>query len=201
MVYTAAYDSNGRVVSYLVTRDYMYNKKEWVPANSIKFITSGYGKVTVSVSGNQYTWVNYNTVDASYSLISGLYTYSYVPCLEYKAVDGHGWYKVPVSLTSNNNSYGWTLASAPGVSIELIMSYAENNNPTISASNKEIVEGDTFNALDNVTAYDPEDGDITNKIKVTENTVNTKVAGEYKVTYEVVDSKNKKTTTRNTCRN
>ena len=194
MVYTAAYDSNGRVVSYLVTRDYMYNKKEWVPANSIKFVTSGYGKVTVSVSGNQYTWVNYNTVDASYSLISGLYTYSYVPCLEYKAVDGLGWYKVPVSLTSNNNSYGWTLASAPGVSVELIMSYAENNNPTISASNKEIVEGDTFNALDNVTAYDPEDGDITNKIKVKENTVNTKVAGEYKVTYEVTDSANKKTT-------
>ena len=195
MVYTAAYDSNGRVVSYLVTRDYMYNKKEWVPANSIKFVTMGYGKVNVSVSGNQYTWVNYNTVDAAYSLISGLYTYSYVPCFEYKVVDGQGWYKVPVSLTSNNNSYGWTLASAPGVSIELIMSYTQENDPTISAKDKELVEGDTFNALEGVTAYDQEDGDLTSKIKVIENTVNTKVPGEYKVTYEVNDSTNRKSTT------
>lgn len=194
MVYTAAYDSNGRVVSYLVTRDYKYNKKEWISADSIKFVTMGYGKVSVTVSGNQYTWVNYNTVDASYSLISGLYTNTYVPCLTYQVVDGQTWYKVPVDLTSNNHSYGWTLASAPGVLIDLTMSYVTENDPTISASDKEIVEGDTFDALDKVTAYDPEDGDLTNKIKVTENTVNTKVPGEYKVTYEVVDSTNRKVT-------
>ena len=82
------------VVSYLVTRDYKYNKKEWIPANTIKFVTMGYGKVSVTVSGNQYTWVNYNTVDASYSLISGLYTNTYVPCLTYQVVDGQTWYKV-----------------------------------------------------------------------------------------------------------
>ena len=193
IVYTAAYDSTGKVVSYLVTRDYKYNKKEWIPANTIKFVSMGIGKVSVTVSGNQYTWVNYNTVDASYSLISGLYTNSYVPCITYQVVNGQTWYKVPVSLTSNNNSYGWTLAQAPGVAIDLVMSYAQNNDPTINAKDQEITENKEFKPLENVTAYDQEDGDITNKIKVTENTVNTKIPGEYKVTYEVEDTTNRKT--------
>ena len=194
MVYSAAYNEKGQIVAYLVTSDYKYNQKHWVPADSIKFVTTGYGKVTVSVSGNQYTWVNYNTVDASYSLISGLYTNSYVPCLTAQVVDGQIWYKVPVSLTSNDNSYGWTLANAPGVSVELIMYYAENNHPTITAQDKEITEGKEFKPLEGVTAYDTEDGDITSKIKVTENTVNTKTPGEYKVTYEVSDNNNNKVT-------
>ena len=194
MVYSAAYDENGKVVSYLVTRDYKTNKKEWIAANTIKFITSGYGKVNVTVSGNQYTWVNYNTVDASYSLISGLYTNTYIPLLTSQEVDGQVWYKVPVSLTSNNNSYGWTLAYTSGVSVELTMSYAKNNAPIITASDKTIMENKEFKPLENVQANDVEDGNITNKIKVTENTVDTRTPGEYKVTYEVTDSANAKTT-------
>ena len=53
----------------------------------------------------------------------------------------------------------------------------------------------TFNEiLHGVTASDKEDGDLTSKIKVVENTVDTKKVGNYKVTYKVTDSDNNETT-------
>ncbi len=192
MVYTAAY-KNGIPVAYLVTSDYWYDQKEWVSADSIKFTNTSYGKVSVTVSGNQYTWVNYNTEDAKYSLISGLYTNSYVPIIDKTEVGGNTWFKVPVNLTGNNNIYGYTLASAPGVSITASSSIVTNTAPVITANNKSIEVGKDFDPKKSVTAYDAEDGDLTNKIEIMENTVKTNEAGEYKVTYRVVDSKSTET--------
>ena len=189
MVYAAAFN-NGVPVAYLVTSDYWYDQREWVSADSIRFTNDSYGKVSVTVSGNQYTWVNYNTDDARYSLISGLYTNSYVPVLESKVVGSNTWYKVPVNLTGTTNVYGYTLASAPGVSITLSQSVQTNTAPVINASDKSIYVGDSFDPKANVTASDAEDGNITNKIVVTENTVNVNAAGTYKVTYSVTDSNN-----------
>ncbi|EUJ28749.1 putative peptidoglycan linked protein [Listeria grayi FSL F6-1183] len=63
-----------------------------------------------------------------------------------------------------------------------------NSQPTINANDKTIKVGDTFNPLSGVTATDAEDGDLTSKVKVTANTVNTAVAGTYTVTYSVTDS-------------
>ena len=189
MVYAAAFN-NGVPVAYLVTSDYWYDQREWVSADSLRFTNNSYGKVSVTVSGNQYTWVNYNTDDARYSLISGLYTNSYVPVLESKVVGSNTWYKVPVNLTGTTNVYGYTLASAPGVSITLSQSVQTNTAPVINASDKSIYVGDSFDPKANVTASDAEDGNITNKIVVTENTVNVNAAGTYKVTYSVTDSNN-----------
>lgn len=45
-----------------------------------------------------------------------------------------------------------------------------------------------------VTAEDAEDGNLTDKIKVIENTVDTTKEGKYKVIYEVVDSQGAKVT-------
>ena len=193
MVYTAAYENN-IPVAYLVTSDYFHDQKHWIPADSIHFTDNTYGKVSVTVSGNQYTWVNYNTDDAKYSLISGLYTNTYVPVLDSVAIGGNTWYKVPVNLTGNDNVYGYTLASAPGVSITTDKAVVVNQKPVITANDREIDESTEFNPKENVTAYDPEDGDITNKIEVTENTVNSKVPGEYRVTYKITDSSGETTT-------
>ena len=187
MVYAAAYN-NGIPVSYLVTSDYWHDQKEWVSADSLRFTADSYGKVSVTVSGNQYTWVNSNREDIKATLISGLYTNSYVPVLESTKVGSNTWYKVPVNLTGNTNVYGYTLASAPGVSISLSKAVLSNTKPVINASDKTIYVGDSFNPLAGVTATDAEDGNITNKITVTANTVNTNVAGTYQVTYKVVDS-------------
>ena len=65
---------------------------------------------------------------------------------------------------------------------------AFNHVPTISASDKTIVVGAKFEPLKGVTAKDNEDGDLTSKIKVIKNTVDTKKAGTYNVTYKVSDS-------------
>ena len=65
---------------------------------------------------------------------------------------------------------------------------AVNHVPTISASDKTITVGDKFDSLKDVTATDKEDSDLTSKIKVISNTVDTKKAGTYEVTYQVTDS-------------
>ena len=69
-----------------------------------------------------------------------------------------------------------------------------NEKPVINAKDLELKVGDKFDALNGVTASDNEDGDLTSSIKVVENTVNTKKAGKYKVTYKVTDSDNNETT-------
>ena len=193
MVYATALDNN-MPVAYLVTSDYKYDQKHWISSDSIKFTDTTYGKVSVTTSGNCYTWVNYNTEDAAYSLISGLYTNTYVPILESIKVGNNTWYKVPVNLTGNNNVYGYTLSSAPDVSISTSKSVVTNSKPTITATDKELNENDSFDPKKDIKATDPEDGDLTSKIQITENTVNTKVAGTYKVTYKVVDSANQSVT-------
>ena len=58
-----------------------------------------------------------------------------------------------------------------------------------SAKDKSIVEEDSFDPKNDVSAYDAEDGDLTSKIEISENTVDTKKAGTYKVTYKVSDNK------------
>lgn len=65
---------------------------------------------------------------------------------------------------------------------------AINHVPTINASDQTITVGDKFNPLKDVTANDNEDGDLTSKIKVINNTVDTKKAGAYEATYQVTDS-------------
>ncbi|MBC1799979.1 LPXTG cell wall anchor domain-containing protein [Listeria booriae] len=94
--------------------------------------------------------------------------------------------------TITNNKLEWQLdALAEG---DYILTYkvtapiTVNQKPTISAQNKTLFVGDTFQPLTNVTANDPEAGDITSGITVKENTVNTALPGVYKVVYEVTDS-------------
>ena len=187
MIYAVAFENN-IPVSYLVTSSYAFDQKAWVEASAIELTNTNYGLVTITLEGNPYSWVNYNTDDASYSYISSLYHNTYVPILDTINNNGTIWYKVPVSLINNNNIYGYTLASAYGVSIKTATPTTISYKPTITAEDKVITEGETFNPKAGVTASDPEDGDLTSKIEVIENTVNTSVPGEYKVTYKVQDS-------------
>ena len=91
--------------------------------------------------------------------------------------------------TTNENVYGYTLSKYSSyIKIELSSPIVENILPVINAEDKELYVDEEFDVLKDVTANDNEDGDLTNKITVIENTVNTKVAGTYKVTYKVVDS-------------
>ncbi|MBC2185390.1 DUF5011 domain-containing protein [Listeria sp. FSL L7-0253] len=60
--------------------------------------------------------------------------------------------------------------------------------PVINAEDKTIKQNETFNPLNDVTATDKKDGDITSAIQVTKNTVDTTKIGEYDVDYKVTNS-------------
>ena len=60
--------------------------------------------------------------------------------------------------------------------------------PVIKGAEDKVIHlGDNFNAREGVTAYDNEDGDLTNKIVVT-GKVQTNTVGRYALTYTVTDS-------------
>ncbi len=63
-----------------------------------------------------------------------------------------------------------------------------NTPPIIHANDRELTQGEAFDPLENVTASDQEDGDISASIQVTHNDVDSNQAGVYHVTYEVRDS-------------
>ncbi|WDA67574.1 immunoglobulin-like domain-containing protein [Lactococcus lactis] len=60
--------------------------------------------------------------------------------------------------------------------------------PVINASDITLKVGDTFGPKTNVTAHDEVDGDITSKVTVTSNDVDTTKPGVYHVTYHVTNS-------------
>lgn len=64
-----------------------------------------------------------------------------------------------------------------------------NHIPAITAEDKTLKVGDTFDPLKDVTALDKEDGSLTDKVEVLYNTVDINNAGVYEVTYKVTDSK------------
>ena len=95
-----------------------------------------------------------------------------------------GKYEVIYKVTDNQ---GATCTKTIAVTVNPKMEVL-NEAPTIDAADKTITVGDTFDPKAGVTAKDAEDGDLTNKIEVVKNTVDTKKAGEYEVTYKVTDS-------------
>ena len=63
-----------------------------------------------------------------------------------------------------------------------------NAAPIINAEDKTLTVGDTFDPKADVTAEDVEDGDLTDKIEVLKNEVDTTKSGKYEVTYKVTDN-------------
>ena len=189
MVFTTAYNKEKQPVAYLVTSDYKYDQKHWVSADSIRFVSSKYGQASVTVPNtNTYTIINPDTVDSLATHISGLYHYNYVPILEERNVDGYLWYRVPVDLSGTNLEFGWTLASAPDVKINVYEYKTSNTPPVIYATDKTIIQGRDFDPNKDVTAYDNEDGPL--PVKVANNEVKKDIPGTYNVTYEVTDKDN-----------
>lgn len=89
-----------------------------------------------------------------------------------------GWSPAVEEMVTKNITYNATW----------VMNWIPINAPVIHATDKTITVGDTFDPKAGVTAKDAEDGDLTDKIEVAKNTVDTKKAGKYEVTYKVTDS-------------
>ncbi|WP_455537806.1 fibronectin type III domain-containing protein, partial [Terrisporobacter sp.] len=96
-----------------------------------------------------------------------------------------GVYKVVYEVTDNDGNK---------VTKEIKVTVRSNEKPEISAKDVVIKVGEKFDAMSGVSASDKEDGNITSKVKVIENTVDTTKAGVYKVVYEVTDNDGNKVT-------
>ena len=100
-----------------------------------------------------------------------------------------GSYKVTFSVT-DNGGYSATASATVTVAKKPVPLTKLNIAPTLTLQDKTITEGDSLDLKTLVvSAQDPEDGDLTSKVKLTDNGGfdNTKV-GSYKVTFSVTDS-------------
>ena len=96
-----------------------------------------------------------------------------------------GKYEVTYKVTDRKGaSYTKTITVTVNPKMEVL-----NAIPTIKAEDKTITVGDTFDPKADVTAEDVEDGDLTDRIEVLKNEVDTTKAGKYEVTYKVTDRK------------
>ena len=96
-----------------------------------------------------------------------------------------GKYEVTYKVTDNGGaSYVKTIKVTVNPKMEPI-----NAAPIIKAEDKTLTVGDTFDPKADVTATDEEDGDLTNKIEILKNDVDTTKPGKYEVTYKVTDRK------------
>lgn len=111
-----------------------------------------------------------------------------------------GYYHEQSALSQSGDIIDWTIGNRESkVDIPLRVmdpgaATPDNTRPEINVSAKNTnvslnSKFDNAKALEGVTAYDKEDGDITRKIIVTSNTVDTSKPGYYVVSYSVTDSK------------
>ncbi|PTI69544.1 DUF5011 domain-containing protein [Staphylococcus succinus] len=83
--------------------------------------------------------------------------------------------------------------SALGVSATLVTpnlsaEATDNSIPELKGIKDTVIEkGDDYNLLNGVSAFDKEDGDLTDKITISGN-IDTNKPGQYKVEYKVEDS-------------
>lgn len=101
-----------------------------------------------------------------------------------------GWYQVVYTVT---DQWGKTTDKAISVNVKY------NAVPVIHAENKAFHENEygadwMDKVLNDVTAEDVEDGNVTDKIEIIKNNVDPKTPGSYEVTFKVVDSLGKSTT-------
>ena len=158
----------------------------------VSFKVNGALNVTLNASETSITEGESVTLTANAQGGSGNYSYVwYVNDVEDTALQGKEvtisptkttTYKVVVTDMSENKSSTATITVNPKMEVV-------NEVPTINVSDKTLTVGNTFDALKDVTAIDKEDGSLTNKIEVLNNTVNIDKAGVYEVTYKVTDSK------------
>ncbi|MBC1552218.1 DUF5011 domain-containing protein [Listeria booriae] len=101
---------------------------------------------------------------------------------------------VTTQATVTHQDLGFTDEDYTNYSNDVTLSVLANNAPTITATDHTLKQGGTFNPLADVSATDPEDGNLTSSVKITANDVDTTKAGVYHVTYSVTDSDGNVTT-------
>ncbi|RDY27320.1 DUF5011 domain-containing protein [Romboutsia weinsteinii] len=94
---------------------------------------------------------------------------------------------IEVNDGGNGNSSDHSVIANPKLT-------TNNAKPTINASNKSLKLGNKLDIMENITATDPEDGNLTSIIEVESNNFKENKIGRFEVVYKVTDSNNNVTT-------
>ena len=163
-----------------VTKDITYNAtwvKNWVPMNAAPVITAT--DKTIEVGDEFNPRADVTATDEEDGDITNK-----IEILKNDVnVNEPGIYDVTYKVTDTQGaSYTTT------IKVTVNPKAADLNAcPVINATDKTLTVGDEFDPLADVTAEDEEDGDITDKIEILENEVDTTKPGKYEVTYKVTD--------------
>ena len=162
------------MASNAFNRDKSFGGKDF-NSNTIGVTKKGISGVTVyktpDTNSYFYTMKNPKRGDAVYDFS--------VNIIDKVVNNGKEFYKIYAD-DSSDTKYGYVLTNN---------FYVSNSQPVINASDKTINLGSSFNYMDDVSASDKENGNLTSKVTYNGN-VDVNKAGEYKVTYNVVDNSN-----------
>ena len=165
-----------------VTRDITYNATwvmNWVPMNAAPVITAT-DKI-IEVGDTFDPMADVTATDAE----DGDLTDKIEILKNDVNVNEPGIYDVTYKVTDTQGaSYTTTIKVTVNPKAAVL-----NACPVIKATDKTLTVGDTFDPKADVTATDEEDGDLTDKIEIKKNDVDTTKPGKYEVTYKVTDSK------------
>ncbi|EGP4874477.1 DUF5011 domain-containing protein, partial [Enterococcus faecium] len=109
------------------------------------------------------------------------------------SIDGK--YHFATAWTPNNNILDWAVLGNKTDKCDLEYDQLDpaygTEKPVITASDRKISLGQDFTgafAMQGVSAFDEEDGDITKDVVIADGNVNSNVVGTYPITYKVTDS-------------
>ena len=179
---------DGKVIAYLIETDYSKNQKGWITSDALTFVEKDLLKVNITASGD---YVNVFTTPGG-SVLGSMYDATYSTVLDAKPYNNDLWLEIYYGIDNTKAWINTNISSSKGS-----MNFTTNNlgdkRPVIEAEDFVLLENQEYHPLDYAKATDQEDGDLTSKIKVKENTVKINQSGSYYITYQVTDSKNQTT--------
>ena len=170
----------GDDVKYHIITDFGTNQKAWIKGENVNILNKDLLSVNITNAGG---YIDITDVPGGKSVLK-VYHGNFLPIVGREIKNDKTYLKVEYQI-NNKIMYGYVDGSISNISYTL--NYL-NSEPIIEANDTTIILNNTFNPMENVYGNDLEDGDITNKIKVIKNTVDTKKTGTYEVTYSLTDS-------------
>ena len=170
-------------VNYLVVTNYGTFQKHWISGQNVEIVNRDLLKVSIENEGSYIS--SLDSIGGSENL--KIYTNNQIPIVSYETRDNKIYLKLQIQ---NNGSikYGYIDSTIGNITFTKDRTNLNDKAPVINASNKQIYMFDEYNILEGVTGIDPEDGDITSKIRVIGNNINIQKQGIYDVTYSLTDS-------------
>ncbi len=173
--------TSGDKTYYWVITDYQKYQHYWVDASKVTLVDNrDLLKVNIEEEGKYVSCYSDTKLTNS---VASIYDKNAFAIIDRTKVDNKTLLKVLYSVT---DSLRYCYIDGANSYVTYTSDFVDMK-PVITASDQTIYVGDNFNVLAGVKAIDTEDGDITNKIKVT-GSVDTTKKGTYKITYTVTDS-------------